>query len=415
MTDHELEAKLREQLRTADLPPAPASLRQWLADLPEPTARSGRRRIGGIVLLAAATLAIVGLGVSGVLQNDRLDVIPTIAPSAAPTLTAVQPSPSALDVPVGFVEFEAPGIEFAHPADWVRSGAYDEYPDMLGIRFIGAFARGLTVCPVSDGVEPEPTDPSGCVRHASAPGTALVQVFEYKRQFPGTIRLMGTPTTFAGYEASTPREDVGDTDPIALTWAVAGPDDGLYLFWAEAPNAEIEALRDDMERTLATLRLSSWQEAPRVVDGTIHLDTGQGFSFDYPAGWSTYYPQDLVTGSSAVVSIASRPLEPPCVGDGCQRYKLPSGVAVVEFRVVGSRDEIDWSTAHTTVGGQPAFVHHNEQTEPEAVEGDQMTVRLDADGHTLAILAGYRAPGIDDQREIVGQIIDSIGINAPPP
>jgi hypothetical protein len=411
MTDHELETQLRERLHATDLPAAPATLRRALAEMPEPAARRQGRRMGGIVLLAAATMAIVGVGAIGTLGSaPPREADATVAPTAS----VVDVPPSSAVVPDGFVPFDAPGIAFAHPGDWVPSSAYDDYPDMLGVRFVGAFARGMTLCPLKIGADPEPTDPPGCERKASRPGTVFVYVIELIRQLPGTLAQSGMPTTYAGYPGSAPQTDVGDADPIGLTWAVAGPDDGLYLFRAEAPNAEIEEVRHEMEATLGTLRLSSWLPAPEVVEGNIHVETGRGFSFDYPERWSIYYPLDMASGSSPVVTISSQPLA-PCADDGCQGITVPPGTAMIAFRIGSRPGEPDWTKAHTTVDGQPAFVQHWDQAGAGADEGDQLNVRLDDSGHTLSISSAHREPGIDEQRELVGRIIDSIQVDAPPP
>jgi hypothetical protein len=411
MTDHELERQVRERLHAADLPSAPTELRRMITDLPGHPGRRRSGRSGGLVLLAAAMMAVVGLGLGGVLMSGRP---PEVDSTVAPTASALDVIPSDTSLPAGFVPFRAPGIAFAHPDDWVPSTAFDNLPSTPGWRYVAAFARGMTLCPPNSGGS-DATEPPGCVRSASKPGTLEVQVVEMLRQLPGTIDLSGGSTTFAGYRASEPTHEIGDTDPIALSWFVAGPDDSLYMFWGQAPNAEIEALRNQMEATLPTLQLSSWQEPPEVVDGLVHVDTGQGFSFDYPAGWTVYYPNELASGSHSVMTIASQPLEPPCAEDSCQGFTTPPGTAVIQFRIGSRPGEPDWANAHTTIGGQPAFVTHWDRTGTEVDEGDQMNVRLDGEGHTLSILASHRGPGVEEQRELVGQVIDTIEIDAPPP
>ena len=415
MTDHELESELRERLRAADLPVAPAALRRAVAELPEPAfgARDGRK--GGMVLLAAASLVLIGVGFGGVLVGTRPpDSEATLIPTAAPSVNTVEPPATAAIVPAGFVPFEATGIAFAHPSDWVPSTAFDKVPSILGWRYVAAFSRAMTLCPPAGG-DAAPTEPPGCEHRASEPGTLQVQVVEMLRQLPGTIERSGGQTTFAGYPASEPTHEIGDTDPIALTWFVSGPDDGIYMFWAQAPNAEIEGLRDQMEATLPTLQLSRWQPPPKVVDGKVHVDTGQGFSFDYPAGWTIYYPNDMSMADHAVVTLSSRPLEPPCRDDPCERFTVPPGTVAIEFRVGRGPTEPDWGDADASVDGQPARAYHWETTATGSDEGDQLNVRLDGERHVLSIQSSHRGPGIDEQRELVGQIIDSIQIDAPPP
>jgi hypothetical protein len=199
-------------------------------------------------------------------------------------------------------------------------------------------------------------------------------------------------------------------------WLVSGPDNGIYVFWVQAPSVELEAVRNEVEATLATLKLSSWQQPPTVVDGQIHVDTGQGFAFDYPAGWTIYCPNDMSMTDHAVVTVASQPLEPPCDADTCQRFSTPPGTAAIEFRIGSGPNEPDWSRADTTVDGQPAFTNHwGDEIVTGADEGDQWNVKLDQARRVLGIYASLRGPGIDDRRATVEQVIDSVQIDAPPP
>jgi hypothetical protein len=417
MTDQELESKLREGLRATDLPAAPASLRLVIADLAAlETSRPGRRR-RGVILLAAAALVLSGLGASGLLtgalpQQRFADAAPSTdhTPSAVTTTT---PPLAAPPIPAGFVPFEAPGVRFAHPADWEPSTAFDNYPDVLGQRVVGMFGRGLTICPNTEGVFPVPTKPpGGCATEASSPGSLVVQVVEFTRQLPTTDEF-GVATTYAGYPAWT-RDDDG-SDPATMSWAVAGPDDGLYLFWTSVPREDIDEVRAEMEATLATLQLSSWQEPAEVVDGRIHLETHQGFSFDYPAGWTVYHPNDASMMDHAVVTVASQRLE-ACPTEACQRFTTPPGTVAIEFRIGRGPNEPDWTRASETVGGQPASVQHwGSDMVTGADEGHQWNVRLDNDRKVLGIYASLRGPGLTRQLDAMNDILKSVIIDAPPP
>ena len=60
---------------------------------------------------------------------------------------------------------------------------------------------------------------------------------------------------------------------------------------------------------------------------------------------------------SAVVTVSSGPLLPPCSNtDLCQRFSIPPGTVAIEFRVGGGPQSPDWSKAPTQIGGQPAYL-----------------------------------------------------------
>jgi hypothetical protein len=241
----------------------------------------------------------------------------------------------------------------------------------------------------------------------------IVHVLEYLRQLPGGFNLANTHTDYAGHPAKSPGPWEG-SNPATLMWFVGGPDDSVYVVWVQAPSTEIDTVRREIDATLATLRLSSWQSPPVAINGLIHVDTGVGFAFDYPADWTIYYPNDMSMMDSAVVTVASGPLDPPCKGDNCQRFSTPPGTAVVEFRIGSGLHQPDWSRADSEVGGQPAFTRHwDGPMATSADEGDQWDVRLDDERRVLGIYSSLTRPGIDDQREIVDRIIDSVRIDAP--
>ncbi len=417
MIDDDLETRLRESLHAEALPTAPISLRQTLADLPVHDLQGQGRHRSGLVLFAAATLILAGLGAGALLVGVSPQPLPTKdASTATPTEQAAVPTESAAPapvIPVGYVQFAAPGIRFAHPPDWHLSTAVDNYPTDLGLRIVGMFERGLTICPNTEGVAPQPTKPpGGCATEATAPGSLMVQIFEYEGQLPPSDGY-GVPATFAGYPGWTRPED--GSDPAVLTNFVSGPDDGLYLISASVPREDLDKLQAELEATLGTLQLSSWHEAPDAIDGRVHLETNEGFSFDYPAGWTVYYPRDWSVSNHAVVIVASRPLD-PCPNEACQRFATPPGTVVLDFRVGARLLEPDWTDATETVGGQPAFLQH---WGPEVVtnsdEGHQWFVRLNAELGVLGISANLRGPGLQAQREAMNEIIDSVRIDAPPP
>jgi hypothetical protein len=396
VTADDLETRLRETLRAETLPVAPRSLRQALADLPALELKRGGHHRNGLVLFAAA-LILVGLGAGAFIG------------AAAPSPT-IPPTPA---IPAGYVPFEAPGIRFAHPRDWQPSTAHETYPDVLGMRVVGLFERGLTICPYTEGVAPAPTErQGGCATEASAAGSLIVQIVEFERQLP-TAGGHGTPTTFAGYPGWIGPES--GSEPAALARWVSGPDDGLYFFWASVSREDLESVQAELDATLQTLRLSSWHEAADVSDGRVHVETNQGFSFDYPAGWAVYYPQHASTMDHAVATVASRPLD-PCPNEACQRFTTPAGTVALEFRVGRGPSEPDWTKATETIGGQPASIQHwGSGMVTGADEGHHWNVRLDADRNVLGIYASLRGPGLEAQREMMNEILSSVRIDAPPP
>jgi hypothetical protein len=161
-----------------------------------------------------------------------------------------------------------------------------------------------------------------------------------------------------------------------------------------APSADLDARIGEITSMLKTFELSSWQPAPVVVDGRVHVETERGFSFDYPAGWTIYYPQDVSMSDAAVVTVASGPLEPPCPDDTCQGFTTPAETVAIEFRIGSMPGGPDWSTATTMVGGQPAFRQDwGPQNATRAEEGHTWSVRL-GESEILGIGASLRGPGL---------------------
>ena len=89
-------------------------------------------------------------------------------------------------------------------------------------------------------------------------------------------------------------------------------------------------------RALEGLKLTDWEQPPTVVDGFVHADSGRGFSFDYPAGWTVYYPEGSMLDGS-VLTIASAPLAPPScpAASSCGGFITPPGGFAVAFSIGG--------------------------------------------------------------------------------
>ena len=79
-------------------------------------------------------------------------------------------------------------------------------------------------------------------------------------------------------------------------------------------------------------------------------EQNEGFSFDYPAGWTGTIHATGRFRNHAVVIVASRPLD-PCPNEACQRFATPPGTVVLDFRVGARLLEPDWTDAHETLVG----------------------------------------------------------------
>jgi hypothetical protein len=200
-------------------------------------------------------------------------------------------------------------------------------------------------------------------------------------------------------------------DSTQKTWTIASPDGGLYAVSLMSPAADMERRSAEVRTMLESLELSLWEAPPQVVKGRIHVDTKRGFAFDYPAGWTIYWPQDISMMDSAVVTVASAPLLPPCAGDTCQRFSTPPRTIAIEFRIGGGPTSPDWSKAPTTIGGQPAFGPEDwgPENATSAEEAHSWNVRL-KDRNSLEIFASLRGPGLDDLRGAMDEVLGSIQI-----
>jgi hypothetical protein len=391
---HDLEPRLRDSLRAIPLPTAPPSIHDYLDDLrargePAVERHPGRR----VAVLVAAAAALLVLAIGTLLMSGS----PSPAPRPSPTPL---PSGSAATTAVDPRTFVAPGITFDYPVGWTDQSAAIEYPTLGGVRFVALIARGMTVCAVRYGATGAPTpQPSTCESGADRPGTAIVSILEYTHPYPW-MPIPGTETTIAGYSAWKRN---------AATWIIRSPDDGLYIVTLSAPSTDLDADGDTIGEMLESLRLSSWEAAPIAVDGRIHEDAGHGFSFDYPASWSRWYPQDRSMMDSAVVTVASGPLA-PCTTDACQNYITPPGTVAIEFRIGNGPRPPDWSTAPTTIGGQPAFKEDwGPVNAASADEGHTWNVRL-TDPSVLGIHASVSGPGLPELRAAMNEVLDSVRI-----
>jgi hypothetical protein len=391
----DLEPRLRDSLQAIPLPVAPPRIRDYLDDLrarDEPDVPGQRGRRVAPLVAAAAALLVLAIG--------------TLLMTGSPGPVVPRPSPSPLrsgataTSAVGPRTFVAPGIMFDYPVGWTDQSAAVEYPAVGGVRFVALIARGMTVCAIRYDATAAPTPQlSTCESAADRPGTAVVSFLEYTHPYPW-LSLPGTETRIAGYSSWKQN---------ATTWIIRGPDDGLYIVTLNAPSTDLAAAGDSIEAMLESLRLSGWETAPIAVDGKLHEDPGRGFSFDYPAGWGRWYPQDISTMDSAVVTVASGPLA-PCTTDSCQNYVTPPGTVAIQFRIGNGPTPPDWSIATATIGGQPAFKQDwGPVNAAGADEGHTWNIRL-TDPSVLGIYASVRGPGLPELRAAMNEVLDSIRI-----
>lgn len=403
MTD-DLEPRLRESLETVVLPRAPATLRDYLARLPTFEGLPRARALRAPQLVAAAVaLVVVALG-AGMLATGVVGPASTATPSASDKAAASDSASPATASPGSFV---APGIIFDLPEGWSDQTSSLESPSFPGMRYVGLVARGMRFChTVMYSTAPPTPKPTACSEQADQSGSAVLFITEFTHQYPWPPQSDLPPVADSAYPAWGPTRE--STSP---SWFVQSPDGGLYFMRLQAPPGELDTRTAEITSMLTSLRLSAWETPPEVVDGRVHLETQRGFSFDYPAGWSLYYPQDMSTRDSAVVTVASDPLEPPCPGDSCQRFSTPSGTVAIEFRVGSMPGGPDWSAAPTTIGGQPAFGPEDwgPQNATSAEEGHSWSVRL-GDSNILGIHASLRGPGLPALRTDMDGVLASIRI-----
>jgi hypothetical protein len=400
----EIEARLREALRTARLPAAPDALRGFIADLPSGapriTPRIGLRARPLALGLVAIVVAAVGLGAL-VLTSPAPTATPVVTPTAGPS--------------AGFRRFDAPGISFDYPADWVDQSDRGVYPTTPGTRYVAVFGRGLTLCPdafaFTGDAKPQP---GICEVHPTTPGSMVLRVIEWPNQYP-VLFGYESPGSIAGnpvWGGDMPTLD----DRPTVGWGVKAPDNGLYYIALEAPRGELEARRAEVLTMLATLHLSPWSLPEHAVNGRVHLDFPEGFSFDYPAGWSLYYPRIFSMGASPVVTVSSKPfVAADCTpGSSCPRLELPPGSVEIGYAVASSLGSGSWSDAPTTLAGQPAFHDWGPAIGHTEDEEGGWTVRLGNYFDVLHIRAYIRGPDAPALRAVLDEVIASVRIRRVP-
>lgn len=396
----DLERRLRDALRSERLPEAPARLRGYLPSLEGDEwpvlapVRPSRSRFWLLVAPAAAVL-VGALVMSGG------------SPKVAPTPT---PSSSASDGATRM--FDAPGISFEYPREWDDQTDALQFIPPLGERYVGLFGDGFTNCPVTyDDAAPTPIPGSCDQGDPDSPGEMTFSISESLRQYPWALSK-ATATTAAGYPMVEP--DVGPySQDNSAIWQLLAPDGGVYLFMVRAPVSELGARVEQVRALLATVRLSVWEAEPEVVDGEVHVDTGQGFSFDYPGDWSVYYERDVSMVDYGVITVSSVPLEPPCVGDECRWFTQPEDSTVMEFRIGSGPGPTDWSGAPLVIGGQPAFRSDWDAAQMGVDAGHSWRVRLLDSESSLSVSASLRGDDLTHLRQDMMTLLSTITISPP--
>jgi hypothetical protein len=391
-----LEQEIRQRLRGVSLPAAPPTLREEIEHLRSvptavPETRSSKRPT---FILAAAALTTVALAAAalGFAGSTR----PTAPPSTLPATAPATP-------PVQTYAFTRPGFAFDPPRGWTDQSTAISFPLITQQRLVGYLVHGMTSC--AGGYGSLPPQPSGCEEMATKPGTATLSILELNHQYPW-LPNVGQALRIAGYPAKL---RTGETES---EWQIQSPDEGIYRLALISPKDEMAANIAVVAHALDSLHLSIWEQPATVVKGLIREDPGQGFSFDYPAGWARYYPLDMSMMDGAVVTVASAPLLPPCAGDQCQRFTTPPGAIVIEFRMGNGPRAPDWSKAPTTVGGQPAFGPQNWSGPQNAMGADEShswSVRL-TDPSVLTLYVSLRGPELPALRAAMDQVLASIQI-----
>jgi hypothetical protein len=259
----------------------------------------------------------------------------------------------------------------------------------------------------------------------------VLTVTEYANQPPHQQEATLNHRTINGNTVWGGRTIQIDEPSARIDWVVEAPDGGLYVIVVQAPGADVTVRTTEVEAMFATLHLEPWSVPQDAVNGLVHLEFSEGFSFDYPAGWSVYYPVYMTMGGGQYVVISSKPpvpslITPECRADGsCASrdlwqpfipgsYHMAPGSILISFDS-GGRD-VDWATAPTTLAGQPAFFS-SDNTGSGVDESGSWAVRLEDTGTgvtSLGIRTSILGPGAPALHAALGEVIASLRITPTP-
>jgi hypothetical protein len=299
--------------------------------------------------------------------------------------------------------FEAPGIAFDYPSDWVDQTSIAGESAKLGQRRVAALTLGMSLCPGDEAPEPPASGPGGCVEEPFRLGELRFDVIENLSQYPGRWAVA----------------DSGGLDHglAAQHFIFEGRDGGMYqaTLRVRADESverwvEVEAMVRALLRSVIT---EPWESPPPTTEGTVRQSTPFEFSFLYPVEWARYFPRPPWGDERAVVSVSSRVLDAPinCIPNSCLPYLLPPNTVVLELRLANSNSASYWRGARHTIGGQPAMRVAVEPW-PPVLEDKVVVWRIRIPDHTLEVLVHMRGPDFKSARLAAQGVLESIEIEA---
>jgi hypothetical protein len=301
----------------------------------------------------------------------------------------------------GLAHFVAPGIAFDYPSSWVDETATvrpggpvlgdADLPRVRGHRFIveldkpglngGGNAGSMSV---TEFLRPLPTDNLVPVRDTKVGG-------QWARRA-------------AAYDGDGASRNLRNEE-----WYIAAPDGGFYRIRFLFPTADLADWRPEVDTVMASLAFSDWKLAPApAINGRVHYDDGT-LAFDYPAGWSIYYPLPApTTAGEMVLVVSSTPLGTCTDGLRCAVAPRTTGAIAVQFESTTVMWQPDWTEANDTVGGMQAI-----RTDDTGAigEGHSWAVRNGTDAFaSMSIYASLAAPDLPELRQSLADLMASVRI-----
>jgi hypothetical protein len=331
------------------------------------------------------------------------DLAPTPAPTAShgQPMRSASPTSSASPEPAAVMRFEAPGITFDYPSDWIDQTSVAGELHALGQRRVAALALGMSLCP-GDEAPPAPSSgPGGCLGQPVRLGQLRFDISENLAQYPG-------------------RWDIADTgglkDGLASQhWIFEGRDGGMYRAMLrikadESVDRWVE-VQEQVRALLRSVRTEPWEPPPPSTDGLVRQSTPYGFAFQYPLGWARYFPRPPWGDERAVVTVSSRQLEPPvsCTSSFCPPFRLPPDTVVIALRLSNPNTASYWRAARYVIGGRPAIRLRGHPWRA-ILEDQAIWWRIRIPNHTLEVLVRLRGPDLKAGRAAARAVLDSMEI-----
>jgi len=420
--DDTTDVRLRDRARVTPLPEAPESLRAFAAGLADRPAAPTRGRFRPwVVFIPAAILVFVGLAIVGGSSIVRVPAVIEPSPSASASLAA-EPSALASHVaPTGLRHISATSVEFDVPAGWVDATAYT--PRTYDTRIVAWLVDGVADCP-GGAPTPRPDDTAlsaPCLNAAGeSSGTLSFVVMENLNPLPDDVPKDATgdfgPTMIGGFRAlERTTHGVGPgTDSSGSVWLIAGPDESEYQVMATYANADAATRQPQVGAVITSMQFKPARPtSPPEVAGLVHFDGGLGFTFDYPAGWRTYYPHVQTFGGNTVrVILATRPLG-ACYVARCDGYGVQPNTMALRFSIGSNRimSTPDWTKTKLKIGGQPAKVDTREDDTQPGVAIKSWEIKFGTT--TLGVSAWIRGPDTGEFERQLAALIDSMVVQPP--